>query len=366
MRPCRILMTVDAVGGVWQYACELSAALRPFGVESVLALLGPAPSSAQRQDLGEAIPLIETGFDLDWLARDAAAVEAAGSAIASLGESLGVDLVHLNQAALASASFVMPVVATIHSCVATWWQAVHGGDAPSSFAWQTELLSHGLRRSDAIVAPSVAFADTVRRTYALRDLPHVVPNGRRPLVASQIAPEDSVFTAARLWDQGKNVATLDRVASRLAHPFRAAGATHGPQGEGIALHHIERLGSLDAPALAKCLEIRPVFVSAAHYEPFGLAVLEAASAGCALVLADIPTFREIWDRAAIFVAPTDEDGFVAAIKMLLRDGQMRLLQGDHARDRAAQFTPSRMAAGMYAIYAQALAKRDAAAQIAAA
>ena len=40
----------------------------------------------------------------------------------------------------------------------------------------------------------------------------------------------------------------------------------------------------------------------ALYEPFGLAVLEAAQAGCALVLSDIPTFRELWDGAALFVA----------------------------------------------------------------
>ena len=46
-----------------------------------------------------------------------------------------------------------------------------------------------------------------------------------------------------------------------------------------------------------------VFVSPALYEPFGLAVLEAAQAGCALVLSDIPTFRELWDGVALFVAP---------------------------------------------------------------
>ena len=34
-------------------------------------------------------------------------------------------------------------------------------------------------------------------------------------------------------------------------------------------------------------------------------MLEAASAGCPLILGDIPTFRELWDGAAVFVAPDD-------------------------------------------------------------
>ena len=39
-----------------------------------------------------------------------------------------------------------------------------------------------------------------------------------------------------------------------------------------------------------------VFVSPAVYEPFGLTVLEAAAAGCALVLADHAEPARIMDR----------------------------------------------------------------------
>ena len=45
----------------------------------------------------------------------------------------------------------------------------------------------------------------------------------------------------------------------------------------------------------------------ARYEPFGLAVLEAAQAGMRLVLSDIPSFRELWDGAATFVASRRAD-----------------------------------------------------------
>src|SRR3982751_4820446 len=48
--PRRILMTADAVGGVWRYALDLAAALRARGTSTVLAVLGPEPSSAMRRE----------------------------------------------------------------------------------------------------------------------------------------------------------------------------------------------------------------------------------------------------------------------------------------------------------------------------
>ena len=105
---------------------------------------------------------------------------------------------------------------------------------------------------------------------------------------------------------------------------------------------------------------RPVFVSAALYEPFGLAVLEAAAAGCALVLSDIPTFRELWDGAALFVAP-DEAAIADAIAALVADPARRAALGEAARARAARYTPDATAAAMAALHARLLPHRRAAA-----
>jgi glycosyltransferase involved in cell wall biosynthesis len=359
LRRPHILMTVDAVGGVWTYACDLSAALVSSGVDVVLAVIGPAPTRGQRDGLDRNVDLVVTGLDLDWVAPDAGTVEAAGSTVAALATKLDVDLLHLNQPALAAAlgSFDKPLVVAIHSCVATWWEAVHGGDTPPDFAWQTDLVRRGLERADAIVAPSLAFAEQVRRLYRLRDLPLVVRNGRSvPTSAGGIGVR-SAFTAGRLWDRGKNIATLDQAAARSPHAFAAAGALCGPNGEGVTLHHMEPLGLLDAAAIAARLAERPVFMSAALYEPFGLAVLEAAYAGCALVLSDIPTLRENWSGVASFVAPTDADGFAAALDDLLRDDDRRLEHGLQAQQRASAFTRERMAAEMSDIYKCATEKR---------
>lgn len=348
----RLLMTVDAVGGVWTYATELAAGLGPLGYDVTLAVLGPAPTAAQRDvvaGIGHAT-LLETGLPLDWLAADAATVVAGGGAVAAIADAVQADIVHLNQPALAAARPQAPTVAVVHSCVETWWQALRGGDTPPDLAWQTRLVARGLAAADAVVCPTAAFAAAVQRTYALPCPPIAVHNGRTPPAGTPPAMRDFAFTAGRLWDTGKNVATLDRAAARLNVPFEAAGPLVGPNGERIAFAHLHALGHLDEAAVAACLAVRPVFVSAARYEPFGLAVLEAALAGCALVLADIPTFRELWDGAATFVDVDDAAGFAEAVEASLGDPAARLRHGDLARRRAGRFTPHRMAAGMAAIY----------------
>jgi glycosyltransferase involved in cell wall biosynthesis len=251
----------------------------------------------------------------------------------------------------------MPVVAVAHSCVGTWWQAVHAGEPePDDIAWQTGLMQRGLLAADAIVTPSRAFAAAIQERYRLPATPHPVHNGRRPLAQPSGARHDFAFTAGRLWDDGKNVTTLDRAAARLGIPFKAAGSLMGPSGEHVHLEHLHHLGVLEENALAHYLASRPVFASAARYEPFGLAVLEAASAGCPLVLADIPTFRELWDGAATFVSVDDADGFAYAIDAMIGDDALRLQRGSLAQRRAEDFTPARMGAAMDAIYTRLLGR----------
>jgi glycosyltransferase involved in cell wall biosynthesis len=190
----------------------------------------------------------------------------------------------------------------------------------------------------------------VQQRYSLMSPPRTVHNGRwRPAVTPQ-APHDFIFTSGRLWDQGKNLRTLDAAAAHIAVPVHAAGPLQGPHGEVMAFEHLNTLGNLEEAELDRWLAARPVFASAALYEPFGLAVLEAAAAGCPLVLADIPTFRELWGEAARFVDPMDAAGFARACNDLVGDDFERAALGRAARERAASFTPDAMAAQMAGLY----------------
>ena len=52
LSPRRVLLTADAVGGVWRYALELAAGFAERGIETVIAVLGPVPNEVQREEAG--------------------------------------------------------------------------------------------------------------------------------------------------------------------------------------------------------------------------------------------------------------------------------------------------------------------------
>jgi glycogen(starch) synthase len=357
----RLLMSVDAVGGVWTYALDLSRALVPLGVTTTLALLGPAASPDQRAAAAgiHGLNLIETGEPLDWLADGEVQLIGAAVKLADLALRLRADIVQLNSPALAAlARFRPPVLGVAHSCLATWWGAVQSGTMPPDFAWRASLLARGYAACDALVAPTAAFATATEATYGIG--PTVILNGAPPADAADLARSREVLTAGRLWDIGKNIATLDRAAGRLDAPVIAAGVTADPAGHEVRLQHIIPLGLLPTDALHISMSRVQVFASLAVYEPFGLTVLEAARAGCALVLSDIPSFRELWEGVAIFVPPHDDAAAATALQTLLDDAGRARRAGRAARSRAARYTAAAMAQKMFALY-QTLGARRAAA-----
>lgn len=352
----RLLMTADAVGGVWQYALELAGAL-PADTALTLALLGPAPDEGQRA-AAAALPrlrLIETGLTLDWLCSGPQPVLEAGAAIAALARAEGAEIVHLNTPALAAAGgFGVPVVAADHGTLAAWWEAARGGAVEPALAWHPDLTAQGLRAAARVLAPTRAHAEAVARLYGLAAVPQVVHNGRSPVPLPQVGRFPGALTIGRLWDEVKGAAVLDAAAGLLDAPFVALGATRAPHGAEIVPLHLTATGTVPAGDLACWLARRPVFVSAARFEPFGLAVLEAAQAGCPLVLSDIPSFRELWDGAATFVAAQDAAGFATAIGALLADDAAREAASAASRARAARYTPGEMARRTQALYRELL------------
>lgn len=351
--PARVLMTTDAVGGVWRYAIELADGFAAYGVETVLAVMGPEAGSAQLLEAGRVrgLRLVRTGLELDWTARSAAELEGATTRLRTLAAEVGASSVHLHSPALVSGvPWPMPVVAVSHSCVATWWRAVRGGAMPEDFGWRTEAAAVGLRRAGAVIAPSQAHADALRQVYGSLEV-HVVHNGRRPMPAVTPRRDRAVLTAGRLWDEGKGVAALDRAAAVLDAPVRAAGPVSGPNGAAASFANLDLLGNLDEPALAAEHARAAVFASVPRYEPFGLTVLEAAQAGMALVLSDIPSLRELWDGAAAFVA--DEAALVPTLRDAL-DGPGPL--GAAARERAGRYTAAAMAAATLQLHRDVLAR----------
>ena len=343
-RADRLLVTTDAVGGVWRYAVELSAALAARRVAVVLANMGPPASPAQRAE-AEAIPgviLVETTLPLDWTAPDPDALARARAGLRALAVRFGVRSVHLHAPALVGAEpWPVPVVVVAHSCVGTWWRTLRGGPLPADLAWRAAATGEGLRWADVAVAPSGAFAEALRDQYGIERV-EVIHNGRRPVPdAAPVAR--AVLAAGRLWDEAKGMAALDRAAATLDAPVRAAGPVRGPGGT-ATFAHLDLLGALDESGMAQARSAATVFAAPSRYEPFGLAALEAAQAGQALVLADIPTFRELWDGAALFAS---DDDLAAALRSALDDPAPLAAR---ARARAGRYTAELMAARTLALH----------------
>jgi glycosyltransferase involved in cell wall biosynthesis len=185
------------------------------------------------------------------------------------------------------------------------------------------------------VAPTAAYRGWLEAHYRPRHSGHAIWNGAAASPAAT-GKQPFILAAGRLWDEAKNVAAITAAARELDWPVRLAGPMTPPDGrDGDAVRGLETLGTLPHDEMNAQMRHASIFVEPALYEPFGLTVLEAALCGCALVLSDIHTFRELWDGAAQFVDPCDADALAHALNRLCRDeaARKRLAQAAQARGR---------------------------------
>jgi predicted dehydrogenase len=119
-----VLMTADTIGGVWQYALQLSASLtRHHRLRVALATMGAPLTPAQRREaaLLPGVTLHESNFALEWMEQPWDEVAKAGDWLLALEDRLRPDIVQLNQFAFGALPFKAPTF---------WWRtraSSHGG-----------------------------------------------------------------------------------------------------------------------------------------------------------------------------------------------------------------------------------------------
>lgn len=345
-RTTHVLMTADAVGGVWTYALDLAAALAAHDVRVSLAVLGPSPTAAQRVQAAASanIDLYEHPGRLEWMEEPWADVGAAGDWLLHLESTLEPNVVHLNGYCHAALPWRSPLLVVAHSCVLSWWRGVHGEDAPPTWDRYAAAVQQGLASADVVVAPSAAMLSELQACYGRVHRSRVIPNGRESAwTIAMYGKEPFVLTAGRLWDPAKNVDAVCAVAREIAWPVCVAGEVHGPGAERFACDGVQLLGRLSSADVRAWMARASIYAFPARYEPFGLSILEAAQAGCALVLGDIRSLREIWGDAAVYVAPDNRRMLSAALSRLIDDGETRRALGERARAKASQMTATLMA-----------------------
>jgi glycosyltransferase involved in cell wall biosynthesis len=349
----KVLMTADAVGGVWTYARELCRALLAHDIEVILTVMGPAPTAKQRETLRTLpnVRLLHGDWKLEWMDQPWSDVERAGDWLLETAERERVEVVHLNGYAHAALDWHRPRIVVAHSCVCSWWQAVHREPAPAEWNRYRHVVADGLAAADVVIAPTYAFLESLQSLYGFSSRSAVIHNA----IAAVHTPVDTtrepmIFACGRAWDQAKNLRVLDDATSDLSWETYVAGERVSPDGRSCALHSVHALGAMSAQKVQAWMSRAAIFAHTALYEPFGLAVLEAAHRGCALVLSDIPTLREVWEGAAVFADACDPAAFRSQLQRLIEDPAQRSTLSRAARVRAEEFQPESMAIAYQALY----------------
>lgn len=351
--PDTILMTADTVGGVWTYALELTRVLNRYDIQVHLATMGEKLNSSQQQAAQKISSLVihESSYALEWMDDPWDDVEAAGEWLLGLEQEIQPDLIHLNNYAHGALPWQAPVLVTGHSCVLSWWKAVKKEEAPDTWKTYSERVKEGLQRAGHVTGVTGFLLSCLKRYYGPFSSSGVIYNARDKSRFSPSAKEPLVFSMGRFWDEAKNIHALKAVSSELPWPVYIAGEDRKQQSYDNNIHP---LGMIDESEVAGWLSKTSIYVMPARYEPFGLSVLEAALSGCALVLGDIPSLREVWGEAAVYVDPDDPEELKQQTLHLIENTGKRKQMVVKALKRAERYSPEYFAQQYIAVYQQLL------------
>jgi glycogen(starch) synthase len=353
----RLLITADTVGGVWTYTRELVTQLTRRGHEVVLVSFGSLPTRSQTEWLKDlrGVDFRPTEYKLEWMQHSAQDLQRSSEFLLRVIAETKPELLHSSQYCYGALACDIPKVVVAHSDVVSWWHAVHGTEPePSDWMGQyKEVVARGVCGADAVVGVTCWMLQQIQQHYARPQIGTVIYNGRTPsLFSSRGRKEELALSVGRLWDEAKQTSLLSEIKSPM--PVWIAGAEQHPEN---ARTFDKRGGSLacigpQSEVQLSALYARAgVYVATSRYEPFGLAPLEAALSGCAIVANDIETLREVWGDAALYFRRNDAGDLQRQLEELNQNPSLRAHYARHAYERAQQkYSAERMAGEYLEVY----------------
>ncbi|MEX0721655.1 MAG: glycosyltransferase family 4 protein [Balneolaceae bacterium] len=351
--PHTILMTSDTVGGVWNYSLILSKALQEYEVEVHLATMGKALRPDQWKEANKIDNLIihESEYALEWMENPWSDIEEAGNWLLNLEQNTEPDLIHLNNYAFGNLLWKSPLLTVGHSCVLSWWKAVHREKAPPEWRRYASQVKKGLQQADTVIGITQNMLKELKSFYGPFSKSKVIYNAQEPGRFSPKEKNYEIFSMGRVWDKAKNIRALQQIASDLNWPVFIAGNSRGEL-DTTKTENLHFLGELSTQEVAERLSKSAIYVMPARYEPFGLSVLEAALSGCALVLGDIPTLRELWQDAALFANPDNPEELHEQINRLIHQPELREEMAGKAMDCAKKYSLQKMGEAYWKMYCE--------------
>ena len=394
----RLLITTDTVGGVWTFTSELTQQLLQRGHEVYLVSFGRTPNPAQQawassqtHDKGRhpehnngrhpersegppysarsakaATPqptsaptftYTPTQIPLEWMQNNTYAYTEGAATLHSIVQTTQPDLILSNQFCFGALPTPIPRIVVAHSDVLSWARACNPS-ALEPTPWlnrYTAMVQSGLRAATAVVAPTDWMGEALTANF---ELPHsytVIPNGASAAPISEVPPQRKLqaITAGRLWDQAKGLDTLQTLTSTI--PLLIAG--ENPPAPQTSPTNLTNLGPLSQPDLHHHFRQSAIYLCTSRYEPFGLAPLEAALCGCALVLRDLPSLRETWADNALYF--NDNTSLTDTLLSLKDNPNLLARYQSRAHQRAQHFTPQRMTDSYLALFNKILNQQQA-------
>lgn len=339
-------MTADTVGGVWTYCIELCKSLAEYNVQFHVVTTGALMKPWQKQEIETLNNVVvhEKDFLLEWMNDPWNDIDESGKWLLQLEREVKPNIIHLNGYSYAALQWKAPCIVVAHSDVCSWWLAVKNEMPPAEWKEYYQRVKDGLQYADLIVAPSHAMLNYINQIYAPQGDAKVIYNARSSEHFYRSQKQQTIFSMGRIWDEGKNIQLLVDAAPNINCKIKIAGDNNF-NGDSIQLEqtNIEYLGKLNTQQVADELSRASVFVMPARYEPFGLSALEAALSGCALVLGDTDSLREIWQDNALFVNTDDAVALAETINTLMNDKAMLEQYANKAYEHSKNYSTTIMA-----------------------
>ncbi len=356
----RLLITTDTAGGVWSFGLQLASGLLAGGDSVALAGFGPPATAAQKADCetlreqwSDRFAFVDTAIPLEWMQHNEYCFEQGVQTLRRAAHTFNADLLHSNQFCYGAVQLGIPKVVTAHSDVFSWARGCGRTLEPS--AWldrYRELVQAGLSGADALTAPTAWMLLALEEEFKLPALSAVIANGHAASALTTRRRQLSAVTAGRLWDPGKGLDILRDLDSPM--PIAVAGEQRCEDAVADVPPGVELQGVLQQDELLQLFSESAIYLCASRYEPFGLAALEAALCGCAVVARDIPSLREVWGEAAAYFAGAEE--LSALLKRLYRDPEYLREVQSRAGERARLYTRERMVNGYRELYSGVMAQ----------
>ncbi|MEJ5260305.1 MAG: glycosyltransferase family 4 protein [Anaerohalosphaeraceae bacterium] len=229
----------------------------------------------------------------------------------------------------------------------------HGSDVPGHnpdrFRWAHQILHpfwrRIVRRADQLVSPSGSLRHLLQRHCPEVDV-QVIPNGIDSGFFGPPGPKKAQILACCRLLPGKGIQYLIEAVKNTALGWPVHIVGDGPYlptlralAEGsktpIYFH-----GWLDRQEkrFQDLYASSSIFVFPSEAENFPTVLLEAMSAGCAVITSDAGGCPEAAGEAAVYVRPRDAEGLRAALMKLTADEPLRQSLSQKARQRAAEFS----------------------------